>query len=165
MNNPKFNDLLDKMKVIHDKKNADYANDTDPYSNFSFAANFAGVEKIQVYLTLLGVKAARLHELILNKKIAKNESINDTLLDFAVYAALMASDLMVKEEQECGRCGKLLIDHPSKSRCSGYEGIYTECKNCGHGEHSHNKVINVCNEIVGTAANTRQCECTRYIYS
>lgn len=94
MNNPKFNSLLDKMKETHDKKNSDYANDLDPYSNFSFAASFAGTQKLQVYLTLLGVKAARLIELLGKNKEAKNESIDDTLLDFAVYASLMASDLM-----------------------------------------------------------------------
>lgn len=100
MKNPKFISLLERMKETHDKKNADYANGTDPYSNFSFASNFSGSSKIQVYLTLIGVKAARLIELSKEGKTPKNESINDTLLDFAVYAALMASDLMIEEVKD-----------------------------------------------------------------
>lgn len=83
---------------MHDRKNADYANDSDPYSNFAFAADFATIPKLQVYLTLIGIKAARLIELAKGKE-PKNESLNDTLLDLAVYAALMASDLTSEKER------------------------------------------------------------------
>ena len=99
MRNPKFKALLDKMLELHEKKNSDYASDSDPYSNFSFAANFADVPLLKIYLTLVGVKAARLIELV-GKKEPLNESINDTLLDFAVYATIMASHLMVEDNPE-----------------------------------------------------------------
>lgn len=95
MRNPKFNKLLDQMREIHERKNTDYANESDPYSNFTFSAKFAGVSQLQVYAVLLGVKMARLQELLGKGKVPKNESINDTLLDFSTYAALMASNLMI----------------------------------------------------------------------
>lgn len=102
MQNPRFNKLLEKMKSIHDKKNSDYANDQDPYSNFSFAAHFAQVPVYKVYLVLLGVKAARLHELLGKGKTPQNESTDDTLLDFPTYSALMSSNLMTSLDDKIG---------------------------------------------------------------
>jgi hypothetical protein len=87
------------MEETHEIKNSDYASDTDPYSNFKFACDFAQTPLYKVYLVLLGVKVARLHEL-LKGKTPKNESINDTFLDFCTYATIMSSNLMDEHETE-----------------------------------------------------------------
>ena len=91
MRNPAFHDLLAQMGETHDRKNHDYAQDGNPYSNFQFAANFAGVTVEQVFDVLIGVKQARLLNLTQPGKVPNHESINDTRLDQAVYVALKAS--------------------------------------------------------------------------
>ena len=100
MRNPKFDALLVQMGVIHDKKNEDYAND-NPYSNFETAAGiargFRGTDA--VFATLIGIKIARLQELIGGNKTPNNESVEDSLLDLAVYAALWASYRGVGDEE------------------------------------------------------------------
>lgn len=90
MQNPKFTDHLERMAAVHDAKNHDYAEAGDPLSNFKFAATVAGTDTDTVFRVLLGVKLARLNEL-LKGKTPKHESIDDSLLDLSVYAALWAS--------------------------------------------------------------------------
>jgi hypothetical protein len=88
--NPAFEDLLNHMSDIHDRKNKDYAEEGNPYSNFEFAAKIGGCSVDTVFRTLIGVKLARLDELLKGKS-AQFESITDSQLDLAVYAALWAS--------------------------------------------------------------------------
>lgn len=91
MANPKFHALLKRMADMHDKKSADYAEDTNYYSNFENAAVSAGVPVDAIFRTMIGIKLARLVELQGKGKVPKNEPIADSLLDLAVYAALYAS--------------------------------------------------------------------------
>lgn len=90
MDNPKFNSLLVRMREIHARKNADYSHGS-PYSNFEEAAIASGTTVSQVFRTLIGIKLARLTALEKQGTAPQNESIQDTYLDLAVYAALMAS--------------------------------------------------------------------------
>ena len=89
--NPKFDALLDRMRDIHDRKNADYASGDNPYSNFEEAARSAGVSVDTVFAVLIGIKQARIKELTTKDKTPNNESLQDSRLDMAVYAALRAS--------------------------------------------------------------------------
>jgi len=93
MRNPAFTALLAEMQALHESKNADYASDSDPYSNFRQAASvangFSGVDA--VFATLIGIKLARLRELTSSGKRPNNESVQDTRTDLAMYAALWAS--------------------------------------------------------------------------
>lgn len=89
--NPKFDALLAKMQATHDLKNADYAKAGNPYSNFEEAAAVAGTDADTVFRVMIGIKLARLNELLSSGKIPNNESIQDSRLDLAVYAALWAS--------------------------------------------------------------------------
>lgn len=90
MPSKEFHDLLDKARIIHDRKNHDYAQEDNPFSNFQRAAEIVSwfendIDK--VFVTLIGVKLARLAELC-NGKEAKNESVDDTGLDLFVYCGL-----------------------------------------------------------------------------
>ena len=85
--NSTFNTILDEMRAMHDKKNHDYAEDNNTYSNFEQAASFAGTETEKSFGILVGTKMARITQL-LKKKEAKNESLEDSLLDLAVYTVL-----------------------------------------------------------------------------
>lgn len=91
--NPKFHTLLQRMAETHDRKNHDYASDTNPYSNFEEAAALVtGFTNPldQVFAALIGVKIARLRQLTAGKS-PNNESVQDTRQDLAVYTALWAS--------------------------------------------------------------------------
>lgn len=89
--NPKFHALLAQMASTHDRKNADYAHDGNPYSNFEQAAAVAGCGVDTVFAVLIGIKLARLQVLLKSGKAPNNESIQDSRLDLAVYSALWAS--------------------------------------------------------------------------
>lgn len=92
--NPKFDALLTKMSEMHEKKAADYANSSNRYSNFEEAAVSGGTDVSTVFKTMIGIKLARLNELEGKGKTPNNESIQDSRLDLAVYAALYASYFM-----------------------------------------------------------------------
>lgn len=90
MSTPLIAEILARIQAIHDKKNADYAQEGNPFSNFERAAILASwfnnpVDKI--FATLIGIKLARLAEL-LNGKIPLNESIDDSFLDENTYSVL-----------------------------------------------------------------------------
>ena len=85
--NSTFNQILDEMRAMHDKKNYDYASDANPYSNFEDAARFAGISVDQQFASLCGTKDARTSNLM-QGKIPNNESFEDSLLDRAVYTVL-----------------------------------------------------------------------------
>ena len=89
-NNPKFHALLAQMAEIHDRKNHDYAQDGNPYSNFEGAAATAGCGVDTVFAVLIGIKLARLKELATGKT-PNHESVADSRLDLAVYSAVWAS--------------------------------------------------------------------------
>ena len=91
MTNPKFKALLEQMAVLHARKNHDYANDQNPYSNFEEAAQVAGCSAETVFLVLIGVKLARLRELTRSGKTPNNETIQDTRMDLTMYCALYTS--------------------------------------------------------------------------
>ena len=93
---PKFTALLHEMQQLHESKNSDYARDGDPFSNFREAAEvargFTGTDAI--YAALIGVKLARLRNLLSSGKTPNNESVADTRRDLAMYAALWAADTL-----------------------------------------------------------------------
>lgn len=77
--------------ILHNRKNHDYARDLNPYSNFEEAAEYAGVSVDQAIRVLMGVKVARLRELLSADKTPNNESIQDTKDDLALYTLIWAS--------------------------------------------------------------------------
>lgn len=91
LKNPKFSRALERMEAVHNRKSDDYAHAGNRYSNFEQAAATAGVSVDQVFAVLIGVKLARLQELLKEGKVPNNESVQDTRLDLAVYAALWLS--------------------------------------------------------------------------
>lgn len=86
--NPLFKQILDEILQLHEGKSSDYAQDTNVYSNFEVCAEAAGITVDQVFRVFKAVKLARASNLIDNQKEAKNESIEDTLLDDCVYSVL-----------------------------------------------------------------------------
>jgi len=88
--NPKFDAFVKTAVELHERKNHDYAEDSNPYSNFEFAARFADVPVNTVFDVMIGIKQARL--LVLRGgKDPLNEGIADSEKDLAIYAMLKAS--------------------------------------------------------------------------
>lgn len=87
---PEFLELLDASKVIHLKKNQDYANESNPFSNFERSAELISwfnnpIDKS--FMGLIGTKLARIAELS-DGRIPNNESLDDSFLDLVTYCAL-----------------------------------------------------------------------------
>jgi len=81
-----FNKLLTVMKKLHDNKSSDYAQDEDPLSNLRESKKLGIPPWIGVVLRM-GDKMSRLQQLT-HKNAKVKESIQDTLLDIAVYSLL-----------------------------------------------------------------------------
>lgn len=82
--------ILDQIKEIHERKNQDYAQSTDPFSNFKRSAvvtEWFNDKVDKSFVNLIGVKLARLAELR-NGKEPKNESVQDSFLDLCTYCCL-----------------------------------------------------------------------------
>jgi hypothetical protein len=93
---PEFITILDKMKELHIRKNADYANDSNPFDNFDFSeevmARFSD-NRDKAFVWPIATKLARLGNLLSSDKPPNNESIEDSMIDIAVYMILWKCDL------------------------------------------------------------------------
>jgi len=93
-------EILKKIQEIHERKNKDYAQADDPFSNFKRASIIASwfddpIDK--VFATLTGIKLARLAEL-LNGKTPLHESIDDSFLDKNTYGVIWQAWNLAKNE-------------------------------------------------------------------
>ena len=79
--------VLDEMQALIELKAADYADDGNPFSNFEQAAAFVGLTVDQVFAVMIGIKMARLGQLMSGKN-PNFESENDSWMDLANYIAL-----------------------------------------------------------------------------
>jgi len=94
MPNLVLHNILDRIRELHDRKSADYADTAEGnfYSNFQYAAlvseGFSNPVD-RVFATLIGVKLARLQELTKpGRDKPNNESVMDSRMDLATYAAI-----------------------------------------------------------------------------
>jgi len=84
-----FDEYINKMRDVLLNKGDDYAN-ADRLSNFKMAGQIAGGNAQLNCLNLIATKVARLGVLLNSNKKPKNESINDSIMDLANYALLLA---------------------------------------------------------------------------
>ncbi len=83
---PRFYALLDEIAELHSRKNHDYSKQGEPLSNFKRSEAF-GVEPWRGIFVRMSDKWSRIEELS-KGKVAKNESLRDSLIDNAVYSLL-----------------------------------------------------------------------------
>lgn len=81
--------LLNKCLQLLASKNHDYSETQDAFANFKLAAHIAGIPTEQTLLTLLGMKLARLNQLMGKGKHPKHEAVEDTLMDIINYTLLL----------------------------------------------------------------------------
>lgn len=75
------------MEDLHDRKNANYAEDGNPLSNFEECEKF-GIPAYIGTMVRMSDKWSRLTQLMSGKKDSVGESVTDTLMDMAVYCLL-----------------------------------------------------------------------------
>lgn len=85
---PAFYELLEKMADLHSRKNHDYSSHDDPLKNLR-SSNRLGVTPFMGVLVRLQDKWSRLEQFAVSGELlVKNESVEDTLMDNAVYSLL-----------------------------------------------------------------------------
>ncbi len=82
-----FEQALEKIKEVHAKKAKDYTDERE-FGNFEDAAKHANISVHSVIETLIGTKESRRRNLEHSQTQPVNESIEDTLLDRAVYCLI-----------------------------------------------------------------------------
>ncbi len=87
----RFLDYADTLKKIHSSKNHDYADQSEPLSNFRIVNEIvSGVpdSPFKVAFTRLIEKVLRIAEVAKKGNKVADESINDSLIDSGVYSGL-----------------------------------------------------------------------------
>ena len=98
-----FMDTLIQMREVHKKKNADYATEKNPFSNFDVSVYLLSLftnSRDQVFASIIGTKIGRLSSLLSEGKIPNNESIDDTFIDIANYVILWKCDRNNRKENK-----------------------------------------------------------------
>ena len=93
---PRFYELLGKLAALHSRKNHDYAGECTPLRNF-YKCTELGIDPFMGILVRLTDKWSRIESFAKNKLLmVADESVEDTLLDNAVYSLLA---IIVRREQ------------------------------------------------------------------
>jgi len=89
---PDFYRILQELEELHDRKNSDYAKDSDPLSNLRMSEEI-GIPGYVGNFIRMGDKWSRITELTKKRlngqdPAVKDERLQDTLRDLAVYCIL-----------------------------------------------------------------------------
>lgn len=94
-----FYKLIEEIKFLHDKKRQDYGQEGDPLANVRASQQF-GVSPWLGAIIRLNDKVTRIGSFA-KKGVLANESIEDSMMDIAVYA-LIALQLYREEKANAG---------------------------------------------------------------
>lgn len=83
-----FDAVIEQIQETNRRKRADYTVGADPWSNFKDVARQINATPGTSVEVLIATKQARLRSLFGEGKAPRNESIEDTLLDRAVYSII-----------------------------------------------------------------------------
>ena len=87
---------LERLKKLHEDKNADYSPKGEPFYNFNKAQFLVGLfhsDRDKVFACMVGIKLARIAVLLNSGKAAIHESVLDSFDDLIVYATIWRSDI------------------------------------------------------------------------
>jgi hypothetical protein len=92
---PRFHTLLEEIASLHSRKQADYGRGDDPFANIRGSADFA----IPPWVGAVVRGNDKMHRIksFLQNGNLKNESVEDSLLDLAVYAIIAL--ILYREER------------------------------------------------------------------
>lgn len=91
-----FESIIEDMLALHRLKRQDYGSDQDPYANIRAGSRFIGVPDVVGCLMRMNDKMFRLSAWCKGSTMV-NESVEDSLIDLAVYA-IIALDLIREKE-------------------------------------------------------------------
>ena len=98
---PEFIEALEKMRKVHEKKNEDYAEESNPFSNFDcseYGLKLFSNPRDGSFAWPIFTKLARLSVLLNSSKSPNHESIEDTFIDIANYLLLWRADFMRRNQ-------------------------------------------------------------------
>lgn len=95
-----FGKILNEILRTTERKNSDYAKSNDAFANFRTSAKISGVGVERGILVRMADKFARIENLLFNEAKVKEESIEDTLIDLAVYAIILTIYRRSKYEKD-----------------------------------------------------------------
>jgi hypothetical protein len=107
----KFHKFLEYVGEIHDRKGRDYGTDNDQYANIRASEEF-GIPAWVGSVIRANDKMARIKSFLKNGKL-ENESLEDTLLDAAVY--FLNAYILFKEKLDADN-GIIATSTPSKGK-------------------------------------------------
>jgi len=84
-----FEHSLTWMYTIMKAKNADYANDNNPFANFTLVEQLWITSLERAILVRMSDKMSRISNLIDKEAKVKDEAISDTLSDLANYSVIL----------------------------------------------------------------------------
>lgn len=124
---PMFYELLEQMAALHSCKNHDYSGTEEPLKNLKSSVRL-GVDPVLAVLVRLQDKWSRLEEFAKKGVLeVKDESIEDTLMDNAVYSLLA---IVLRREQK-KQPEDLLTKEAWTGRFSSNESIIEHVPKCG----------------------------------
>ncbi|KKK88665.1 hypothetical protein LCGC14_2740830 [marine sediment metagenome] len=106
--NDRFKAILRRIQETHDKKGADYGTDEDPFANVNAASEF-DIDPIVGILLRMNDKMMRFKSFV-KKGTLVNESVEDSLLDLAVYSIIALT--LYESKSKCIHC-----DHHATRCC------------------------------------------------
>ena len=92
-----FKGIIAELVEMHDRKNADYGTEGDPYANVRASSDF-GIEPWIGTMVRANDKMRRLHAAAQGSELV-NEGIEDSLIDMAVYC-IIALDLFRESQAQ-----------------------------------------------------------------
>jgi len=106
MNNNMFSEILKEMQETHDRKSKDYGNSEDPLANIRSSEKF-GIPAWIGAVIRGNDKVIRIQSFV-KKGRMENESLEDSLLDWAVYGVIalqLYRELKTHPKREVDRAG------------------------------------------------------------
>lgn len=82
----RFHEILKELGELHDKKQADYGRDNDPFANINASLDWAIPPHVGALLRM-NDKVRRLQSWVVNGHLS-NEGAEDSMRDIAVYAVI-----------------------------------------------------------------------------
>lgn len=110
-----FQKAISLIAAMHEKKKKDYTAAHREFGNFEDAAKHAGITTAQAIENLIGTKEARRQNLEHGNLKPVNESIEDTLLDRAVYSLIRYAHYLKEKDEQNERQAKQFYDTPKPS--------------------------------------------------
>jgi len=139
-----FSEVLAEMQAMHDRKSQDYGVQADPFANVRASEDF-GIPGWLGTIVRLNDKITRIKSFAKNGSLA-NESLRDSLIDIAVYAAIavalyderepVALSIVINGSDEqlqkvLGKMNERIQHYPSKvaEALAAYQ-CQGDCENC-----------------------------------